>query len=131
MKEIICNTTYTVKTCVDESKLACNVGSGSVKVYATPMMIALMENCCATCLEQFLDEGETSVGVMMNTTHSAATPCGMNVNATCEIIAVDRKKVTFKVIAKDEKDIIGEATHERVIVPHVKFEERAYSKLNK
>lgn len=131
MKEIICNTTYTVNTCVDETKLACNVGSGSVNVYATPMMIALMENCCATCLEQFLDEGETSVGVMINTTHSAATPLGMNVEASCEIIAVDRKKVTFKVIAKDEKDTIGEATHERVIVAKDKFESRALAKSEK
>ena len=129
MKEIQLNTTYEETIEVKESMLACNVGSGIVSVYATPMMIALMEHAAATCLNQFLDEGETSVGVMMNTTHDAATPCGMNVHVCAKIISVDRKKVSFEIIASDEKDIIGKATHDRFIVQKDKFEAKAQAKL--
>lgn len=128
MKEITIGQTYTKEIVVEKQALAVNVGSGEVAVFATPMMIALMENVAAACLKEFLDEGETSVGVMMNTTHDAATPCGMKVNATATITAVDRKKVTFQVIAKDEKDVIGVADHARVVVNKEKFETRAESK---
>lgn len=131
MKEITIGTTLTKEVVVSEAQLACNVGSGIVEVYATPMMIACMENAAATCLAQFLDEGETSVGVMMNTTHDAATPCGMKVSVTAEISAVDRKKVSFTIVAKDEKDIIGTATHDRFIVNKEKFEAKAKAKLDK
>ena len=128
MKEIQVNATYEEEITVSENLLACSVGSGIVNVYATPMMIALMEHASATLLSQFLDEGETSVGVMMNTTHDAATPCGMKVKVTAEITNVDRKKVSFKIVAKDEKDIIGTATHDRFIVNKDKFEAKAQAK---
>lgn len=128
MKEITIGQTYTKEMIVEEKDLAVRVGSGEVEVFATPMMIALMEHVAAMCLKQFLDEGETSVGVMMNTTHDAATPCGMKVSASATITAVDRKKVKFQVIAKDEKDVIGVCEHARVIVNKEKFETRAKSK---
>ena len=128
MKEIQLNAKYKEAITVSENLLACNVGSGIVNVYATPMMIALMEHASATLLSQFLDEKETSVGVMMNTTHDAATPCGMKVFVEAEIVNVDRKKVSFKVVAKDEKDIIGTATHDRFIVNKEKFEAKALAK---
>ena len=79
--------------------------------------------------KSILDEGETSVGVMMNTTHDAATPAGMKVSVTAEITAVDRKKVSFSIIAKDEKDVIGKASHDRFVVVKEKFETKAQSKL--
>lgn len=128
MKEIQLHTAYSEETLVDESMLACHVGSGIVNVLATPMMIARMEHAAVQCLAPFLDEGETSVGVVMNTTHDAATPAGMKIYVTAEIIAVDRKKVSFKVIAKDEVDTIGIATHERFIVVKEKFEAKAQAK---
>lgn len=128
MKEIQLQTSYNLTSQVDETKLACTVGSGDVTVYATPMMIALMEASAVACLKPFLDEGETSVGVMINSTHIAATPCGMKVSATAEITAVDRKKVSFQITASDETGIIGSATHERVIVNKARFEENAKSK---
>ena len=81
------------------------------------------------CLQPFLEEGETSVGVLMHTTHDAATPAGMKVRISAEIIAVDRKKVTFSIIAQDEKDIIGKASHERFVVMKEKFEAKAQAKL--
>ena len=130
MKEIKLHTALTKKIKVDETMLASHVGSGIVDVYATPMMIALMENAAASCLDEFLDEGETSVGIMMNTTHDAATPVGMEVEVCAEIIAQDRKKITFHIIAKDEKDTIGTATHERFIVKKEVFETKAKQKLS-
>lgn len=129
MKEIKIGTTLTKELTVTNDLLACNVGSGIVQVYATPMMIALMENTASNCLNEFLDEGETSVGVMMNTTHDAATPVGMKVFVEATITAVDRKKVSFEIIAKDEKDVIGKASHDRFVVIKEKFEAKATSKL--
>lgn len=130
MKEIKLDVVHEEEVVVEDTMLASYVGSGSVDVYATPMMIALMEKAASTLLAQFLDEGETSVGVMMNTTHDAATPKGMKVVATAKITAVNGKKVTFEVVAKDEKDIIGKANHERVVVKADKFLQRCYSKLD-
>lgn len=129
MKEITIGSVLTKELTVTDDLLACHVGSGIVQVYATPMMIALMENTACECLNPFLDEGETSVGVMMNTTHDAATPAGMKVRVTAEIIAVDRKKVSFSIIAEDEKDVIGKARHDRFVVNKEKFESKAQSKL--
>lgn len=129
MKEITIGSVLTKELTVTNDLLACHVGSGIVQVYATPMMIALMENTACECLNPFLDEGETSVGVMMNTTHDAATPAGMKVRVTAEITAVDRKKVSFSIIAEDEKDVIGKASHDRFVVNKEKFESKAQSKL--
>lgn len=128
MKEIVLHTICTKELTVEEDMLACKVGSGIVSVYATPMMIAAMEGCATECLAPFLEEGETSVGVMIQTTHDAATPAGMKVSVTAEITAVDRKKVSFHIVARDEKDIIGTATHDRFIVNKEKFEARAQAK---
>lgn len=130
MKDITIGHTLTETMIVKEHDLAVHVGSGSVEVLATPMMIAWMEHAAAACLSTFLEDGETSVGVMMNTTHDAATPCGMKVEVVAEITAIDRKKVCFHVVAKDETDTIGIATHERVVVNQEKFEQRAKAKGN-
>ena len=128
MKEIIVNSSIQETLTVTDSLLACNVGSGSVKVYATPMMIAAMEHAACSVLCPFLDEGETSVGIMINTSHDAATPVGMNVYVEATITAVKGKKVSFEIIARDEKDIIGRATHDRFIVVKERFEAKAESK---
>lgn len=130
MKEIKINSTKTIEKTVTNEMLANQVGSGEVSVLATPMMIALMEECASTLLKEFLDEGETSVGIVMNSTHDAATPMNMKISATAEIIEVNGKKVSFKIIAKDEKDVIGTATHDRFIVIKEKFESKAQAKLN-
>lgn len=128
MKDIQINTSLSQTITVDESMLASRIGSGIVDVYATPMMIACMENTAATCLSQFLDEGETSVGMMMNTTHEAATPVGMKVQVKATITSVERKKVSFHIEASDEKDVIGKANHDRYIVDKAKFEMKAKQK---
>ena len=121
MKDIILGTTHTLSTTVTEEKLACNMKSGSLPVFATPAMAALMEETAAAALSIFLDEGETSVGTALDLKHTAATPLGMKVTATAEIIEVDRRRVTFQVTVRDEQEEIGSARHDRFIVGAEKF----------
>ena len=123
--------TYSVSLTVDESKLACSVGSGSVEVYATPMMIALIENCAAACVQDELPEGDTTVGTLINVSHVAATPCGMKVTATATLTAIDGRQLSFHVKAEDECGLIGEGEHQRVIVHTDKFNAKAAAKAAK
>lgn len=125
MKEITIGKELTFTHTVKENELAYRIGSGDVAVFATPMMIAQMEHAASLLLQEFLDEGETSVGVLVNTTHEAATPCGRKVSTTAVIRSVEGKKVSFQITSKDELHTIGVATHERVIVDKAKFETRA------
>ena len=124
MKEIEIQASCTRETSVSHEMLASSVGSGSVDVYATP----LMETAASQLFVPYLDEGETSVGIRMDATHDAATPEGMMVSATAVVTGVDRRKVTFSITARDEKEVIGTATHERFIVAKEKFEAKAQSK---
>ena len=128
MKEIKINSEFTQEMIVSKDQLASHIGSGVVDVFATPMMIAFMENTAVKCLEPFMEEGETTVGICMNSTHDAATPVGMKVTCTATITAVERKKISFCIVAKDEKDIIGKATHDRFLVIKEKFETKAKQK---
>lgn len=123
------NTEYTMEWVVTGDKIAANVGSGDVNVFATPMMIALMEGAAVQCLKPFLEEGQTSVGASISTSHTAATPIGMKVKATAKIVAVDGKKIDFTVQAFDESGVIGEGTHTRFILNKERFEQKAAAKL--
>ena len=100
-------------TTVTNANVATNVGSGKVQVFATPMMIALMEKAAALSIEPVLDSGQSSVGTRINVSHCAATPMGMHVWAETEVIEIDRRRVTFSVKAYDERGLIGEGTHDR------------------
>lgn len=131
MKEIKTGAVLTIEKTVSEAMLAKEVGSGDVAVYATPMMIAMMEEAASKCLSDFLDEGETSVGIFLSTTHSAATPVGMKVSATAEITEAEGRTVTFSITASDEKDVIGQAQHRRVILQKERFEQKAQEKSNR
>lgn len=113
---------------VTPDKLASNVGSGLVKVYATAMMIALIEKAAVLSIEPYLDEGQGSVGTQVNVSHCSATPLGMKVHAETELIAIDRRKLTFKVAAYDERGLIGEGLHERFVIDMQKFQTKADSK---
>ena len=115
-------------TKVTEANTAAAVKSGTLPVFATPMMIALMEEAAASLVEEHLESEETSVGILMNVKHIAATPVGMNVRAKAEITAIDGRKITFKVEAFDEKEKIGEGVHERFIVKSEKFLNKANGK---
>ncbi|SDM88308.1 thioesterase family protein [Acetanaerobacterium elongatum] len=127
--EIIIGTRYKQEWIVTEEMLAKNVKSGDVSVFATPMMIALIESTASACLQQFLEPGIISVGSAVSVSHTAATPLGMKVYAEAEIIAVEGRRIDFRVSAFDEKEKIGEGTHSRVYLNKDKFEQKAQSKL--
>lgn len=114
---------------VGEEHTAPRVGSGRVHVLATPVMINLIEAAALSAIEHLLPVGHQSLGTLLNVRHTAATPVGMRVNATAEVIAVEGRLVRFRVEARDEKEQIGEGTHERVVVNVAKFDERVRRKL--
>lgn len=103
-------------------------GSGSIEVYATPAMIGLMEGASLSAVDPALPAGFSTVGTRLETNHLAATPLGMTVRAEAELIAVNGKKLTFKIAAFDEKDKIGEGIHERYIIEIAKFLAKAAAK---
>jgi len=103
-------------------------GSGMVAGFATPAMVALMENAAHNATSQLLPPGQTTVGVSINIKHLAGTPVGMRVRARAELIAVDGRKLSFKVEAWDQVEKIGEGLHERVIVDVERFSKRLAEK---
>lgn len=105
-----------------------HLGSGEVDVLATPIMIALMEDAARNLVDSELDPGQMSVGVNLNVTHLAATPIGMRVTARAKLLAVEGRKLTFKVEAHDEREKIGEGTHTRAIINLDRFMARAKEK---
>ncbi len=117
------------ETIVTEDLLAKNVGSGSVKVYATPMMISLIEKAAVLSVVPYLEDGQDSVGTLINITHCSATPAGMRVWADTELVEIDRRRLVFKVSAHDERGLIGEGLHERFIIDKAAFQAKADSKL--
>ncbi len=116
------------KIVVTEELTAAHIGSGLVSVFATPMMIALMEGTCAESVAPFLAEGEGTVGTHVNVSHCSATPVGMEVRCESELVEVDRRHLTFKVAAYDERGLIGEGTHERFIINSAKFQAKIDAK---
>lgn len=116
------------ETTVTEKMLAQNVGSGLVRVYATAMMIALIEKAAVLSVQPYLEEGQGSVGTLVNVSHVSATPLGMKVWADTELIEIDRRRLVFKVAAYDERGLIGEGMHERFIIDNAKFQAKADSK---
>jgi len=116
---------------VEEKDLAIHVGSGTVHVLATPMMIANMEYTSAASVEELLGEGKTTVGVKVDVSHVAATPKGMKVTFDAELLEVSAngKILTFHVEAHDECGLIGEGPHQRAVVDRVRFDEKTQAKL--
>ena len=105
------------------------VGSGAVSVLATPVMINLMEAAALAAVERFLPPGYQSLGTVLNVRHIAATPVGMRVLATAIVQAVEGRTIRFTVEARDEREPIGDGTHERVVVNVAKFDQRVKRKL--
>ena len=114
---------------VTDQLTAAAVGSGSVEVFATPYMVAAMENAACEAIRPYYGEGENSVGTKLEITHDAATPVGMKYWAEAEVTEVDRRRIVLKVTAYDETGIIGSGTHERFIIKSEKFLAKAQSKL--
>lgn len=113
---------------VTEDKSAKAMGSGTLDVFATPAMIALMENTAYQSVAGLLDEGSGTVGTALNVKHVAATPIGMKVTCETELIKIEGRALTFSVKAYDEAGLIGEGEHERFLIFEEKFQAKAEAK---
>ena len=118
-----------LESIVTKENTAKAMGSGELEVYATPAMIALMEETAYKSVASELEAGSGSVGTFMNVKHVAASPVGTEITCQSELESVEGRKLTFKVEAYDETGLIGEGIHERFIIVNNKFQEKADSKL--
>ncbi|HHW44338.1 MAG TPA: thioesterase family protein [Desulfotomaculum sp.] len=116
---------------VTEENTAVAYGSGSVRVFATPALIGLMEKAALSSVDPRLPAGQTTVGVRVDVEHLAATPVGMRVTARSELVEIDGRRLVFRVEACDECEIIGRGTHVRYIVTVDRFLSRAAGKTKK
>jgi fluoroacetyl-CoA thioesterase len=105
------------------------VGSGRIAVLATPVMINVIEAAALAAIEHLLPAGHQSLGIHLDVSHVAATPVGLQVTATAEVVRVEGRTVTFRVEARDNIESIGAGTHQRVVVSVVRFDERVQRKL--
>jgi len=114
---------------VGEEHTAPRVGSGRVRVLATPVMINLIEAAALKAAEHLLPPGHQSLGIHLDVKHYAATPVGMKIRATAEVTKIDGRTISFRVLAEDEKETIGDGTHDRVVVNVERFDKRVQRKL--
>ena len=105
------------------------MGSGTLRVFATPAMAALIEGCCAESIEDLLDEELTTVGTRLELDHLAASPIGASVLCKSVLVAVDDRRLDFEAEVYDSSELIGKAKHSRFIVDAQRFFEKAYGKL--
>lgn len=131
MDKVKTGLTGTTEILVGTRDTAPHVGSGKIKVLATPVMVSLMEEAALNAVEGLLPPGHQTVGTRLDITHVAATPVGLRVVAGAEVTRVDGRRITFRVWADDEKDRIGEGTHERIVVDVARFDKRAQEKAPK
>lgn len=118
-----------IEQTVTDELCADRIGSGLVKVFATPMMMALIERTCNESVTPLLDPGQGTVGTRIDISHCAATPVGMRVWCDSELVEVDRRRLVFSVRAYDQCGLIGEGTHERFIIDSDRFQQKADAKL--
>ena len=113
---------------VTDANTAKTMGSGTLDVFATPALVALIEQTAYTSIESELEPGWGSVGTSLNIQHLSATPVGMTVTATTELVEVDRRRLMFHAEVYDEKGLVGKGTHERFLVENEKFQAKADAK---
>jgi fluoroacetyl-CoA thioesterase len=121
--------TGTTEIVVGPEHTAPFVGSGRIAVLATPVMINLIEAAALAAVEHLLPPGHQSLGTHLDVSHVAATPVGLRVTASAEVIGVEGRTITFRVEARDEIEPIGSGTHQRVVVSVARFDERVQRKL--
>ena len=119
-----------IELAVGEEHTAPRVGSGKVHVLATPVMINLFEAAALAACEHLLPAGYQSLGTLLEVRHIAATPVGMKVVATAEVTGVEGRTIRFRLEARDERELIGDGRHERVVVNVAKFDQRVQRKLS-
>lgn len=129
---ILVGTKCQLQQTVTEELTAEAVGSGALPVFGTPFLAAMMENAALTVLQSFLEEGQGSVGTHLDISHDAPTPVGMSVIAEAEITEVSEngKQVEFAVRAWDEKGLIGQGSHTRVVIDNQRFLDKCNAKLD-
>ena len=130
---VIIGTKCQIQQVVSEEITAAAIGSGLLPVFGTPFMAAMMECAAMNCLQEFLEEGQGSVGTHLDVSHEAPTPVGMKVWTEAEIVSLSEngKMVYFKVKSWDEKGPIGSGTHTRAIINSERFLAKCNAKLEK
>ena len=128
MKELKAGIIGNDEVVVTEANTAAAMGSGTLPVFATPALVALMEKTAQESVQDDLEEGCGSVGTMICAKHVSATPVGMKVTCQSELVAVEGRKLVFKITASDACGVVGEADHERFIIQNEKFLKKANSK---
>ena len=113
--------TYTSTLVVSKDHVAAVMGSGDLHVFATPAMVALMENAAMLAVAEHLPEGSTTVGAMINTSHMKPSPIDETIRATAVLTGIEGRKLTFSIKAEDSKGVIGESEHVRFIVDRERF----------
>src|SRR5881227_2766796 len=121
LERIVPGLTGTAEIGVGPEHTAPFVGSGRIAVLATPVMINLIEAAALKAVEHLLPAGHQSLGIHLDVRHIAATPVGLRVTATAEVIKVEGRTITFRVEARDEREPIGGGTHQRVVVSVARF----------
>lgn len=121
LQELKPGLTGSAETVVRETNTALAMGSGSLHVFATPSMVALMEQAACNAVDPCFNDSESSVGTLVNITHDAATALGKKVTATATLVEVQGRKLVFEVTAADEDKQIGKGRHERFIINKEKF----------
>ena len=116
---------------VAEQHTAPHVGSGHVHVLATPVMVNLMEAAALQAVDGLLPEGFQTVGTKLDIRHFAATPVGLTASARAEVVAIEGRTLTFRLSAEDEREPIGDGTHERIVINVARFDQRIQDKLPK
>jgi predicted thioesterase len=131
MSELVLGLTAELEMTVTDADIASRWGSGLAPVFSTPALVGLMESAAVQALIGHLSPGQTTVGGHIDVHHLAATPVGMKVRGRAELTAVEGRKLTFKVQAWDEVELIGEATHERFVVDEARFLGRIQAKVKR
>ena len=112
---------FTATTTVNQNNTAKALGSGDMDVFATPAMVALMENAAMNVVAPYLEAGQTTVGTQITTSHIKASALGATITATATLTAVDGRSLTFAITAREGDKVIGEGTHTRFIVDRERF----------
>lgn len=128
MKPIRVGAAGHASACVTSANLASSTGSGAVQVFSTPSLVLLMEEAAMAALEPYMEEGESSVGSLVNVRHLSPTPPGFRVSATATLTEIDGRRLVFQVQAHDGVDKIGDGTHERFLISVDRFISRAREK---
>ena len=128
MDEIVAGLTGELEHIVSEADTATRWGSGLAPVFSTPALVGLMESAAVAALSGHVPAGQTTLGTRIDVHHLAATPVGMKVRARAELTAVEGRKLTFKIQAWDDVELIGKADHERVVVDEARFLARLQTK---